>query len=313
LVFVSNVTHGVNIVARSLDLQLGDEVLATSHEYGACERAWRFACQKRGARYVSQPIPLPVDDPEMIVEQLWAGITERTRVIFMSHITSPTALILPVAQICRRAQAAGIMTVIDGAHAPGQIELALDELGVDFYAGNCHKWLCAPKGAGFLYARPDRQALLDPLIVSWGWQNPNPGPSLFIDHFQWLGTDDPAAYLSVPAAIDFQLEHNWPQVRLACHQLACEARAQIQAITNLPQLNPDSKEWWMQMATITLPPCNTQEIKQRLWEEFGVEIPIFEWNGYRLIRISVQAYNQIKDIERLVEGLKQLLPTSSIT
>jgi isopenicillin-N epimerase len=308
LVFVSNVTHGVNIVSRSLNLQPGDEILATNHEYGASERAWRFACQKRGAHYLTQPLSLPVTDPEELVEQFWAGVTERTRVIFLSHITSSTALILPVQQICRRAKTAGILTVIDGAHAPGQIELALEELGVDFYAGNCHKWLCAPKGSAFLYARPEHQALLDPLIVSWGWQSANPGPSPFIDYFQWLGTDDPAAYLSVPAAIDFQLEHHWPQVRRACHQLACEARAQIQAFTGLPPLYPDSETYWMQMSVIPLPPCNTQEVGRRLWEEFQVEIPVFEWNGHKLIRLSIQAYNQPRDIERLLEGLRQLLP-----
>src|SRR5262245_16903128 len=145
LVFVPNATYGVNVVARSLELQPGDEVLTTNHEYGAADRAWRFNCARRGVRYISRPIALPAECDEPIADQLWAGVTERTRVIFLSHITSPTALIFPVAEICRRARAAGIMTVVDGAHAPGQIDLDLEGMGVDFYSGNCHKWLCAPK------------------------------------------------------------------------------------------------------------------------------------------------------------------------
>ncbi len=307
LVFVPNVTHGVNVVARSLDLQPGDEVLSTDHEYGAADRAWRFVCQKRGARYVSQPIPLPISSTEALVEDLWAGVTEHTRAIFISHITSPTALILPVERICQRARAAGILTVVDGAHAPGQIDLALDALGVDFYAGNCHKWLCAPKGSGFLYARPERQTLVEPLVVSWGWQSPSPGSSPFVDYFRWLGTDDPAAYLSVPAAIDYQTRHNWPQVRSACHRLAREARIRIGELTGLPHLCPDSGKWWGQMFTAPLPACDAQKMRRRLWEEFQVEAPVSEWQERPLVRVSIQAYNHPRDIDRLVEALTQLL------
>jgi isopenicillin-N epimerase len=308
LVFVPNATHGINIVARSLDLQPGDEILSTDHEYGAAERTWRFVCQKRGAHYLAQTISLPISDTETVVEELWAGVTERTRVIFLSHITSPTALIFPVREICQRARAAGILTVIDGAHAPGQVELELDEMGVDFYAGNCHKWLCAPKGSAFLYARPEVQALLDPLIVSWGWQSRNPGPSPFLDYFSWVGTADPAAYLSVPAAIDFQQRHDWPQVQAACHRLAQAARQQLQALSGLPQICPDSPLWWRQMFTVPLPPCDPGEVGRRLWEEFQVEVPVGEREGQPRIRVSIQAYTHPQHIERLLEGLRQILP-----
>jgi isopenicillin-N epimerase len=307
LVFVPNATHGINIVARSLNLQPGDEVLSTDHEYGAADRAWRFTCQKWGARYVNQPIPLPIHHTAEVVDQLWAGVNEHTRVIFLSHITSPTALILPVAPICQRARAAGILTVVDGAHAPGQIELDLDKLGADFYAGNCHKWLCAPKGSGFLYARPEYQSLLEPLVISWGWQSMSPGPSPFIDYFQWIGTDDPAAYLSVSAAIDYQLQSDWPQIRSACHHLAGEARARIQEVTGLPPICPDSEQWWMQMFAAPLPSCNLEEVSRRLWEEFRVEVPIFEWQGRQFVRVSIQVYNQPQDVDRLLEALRQLL------
>jgi isopenicillin-N epimerase len=307
LAFVPNATHGINIVARALELQPGDEVLSTDHEYGAVERTWRFNCDPQGARFVTQSIELPARSAAEVVDQLWAGVTERTRVLLVSHISSPTALIFPVAEICRRARAAGIITVVDGAHAPGHIDLDLDAIGADFYSGNCHKWLCAPKGAGFLYARPERQPLLRPLVVSWGWQKEQPGPSPFVDYFEWIGTDDPAAYLSVPAAIDFQAQNSWPAVRAACHALLAQARARIAELTGLPQICPDSSDWWGQMATIPLPPCDAVAIQRQLWDEFRVEVPFVQRGGRQFIRISIQAYNTPNDIDRLVDGLKQLL------
>lgn len=310
LVFVPNTTHGINIIARSLDLKPGDEVLATDHEYGAVERTWRFICERRGAQFRTQPIPLPITTPEALVEALWEGVTERTRVIVVSHITSPTALIFPVAEICRRAAQQGILTVIDGAHAPGQIDLNLEEIGADFYVGNCHKWLCAPVGAGFLYARPERQPLLEPLVVSWGWQARRPSGSPFQDYFEWIGTDDPAAYLSVPAAIAFQAQHNWLAVRAACHQLAAEARQRIGALTGLPHISPDSADWWAQMFAAPLPISSVaamETLKARLWDEYQVEAPLIPWNDRFFIRVSIQAYNSPHDVDRLLDGLTRLL------
>jgi isopenicillin-N epimerase len=310
LVFVPNATHAGNIVARSLELQPGDEVLGTNHEYGAVERTWRFICEQRGAYYQSQSIPLPVTTPEALVEQLWQGVTARTRVLVVSHITSPTALTFPVAEICRRAAAQGILTVVDGAHAPGHIDLNLGALGADFYFGNCHKWLSAPVGAAFLFVRPDRQRLLRPLVVSWGWQAVKPSSSSFQDYFGWTGTDDPAAYLSVPAAIAFQAEHDWPSVRTACHALAAQARERIAALTGLPQVYPDATDWWVQMCAIPLPlqeGVTREALHARLWQEFGVEAPITDWGGQRFVRVSIQAYNSPRDVDRLVEALETLL------
>lgn len=306
LVFVPNVTYAINIVARALALQPGDEVLGTDHEYGAVERTWQFVCEQRGARYIAQPVPLPLARPEDVVERIWAGVTEHTRVIAISHITSPTALIFPVAEVCRRARAAGILTVIDGAHAPGQIDLDLAAIGADFYGGNCHKWLCAPKGAGFLYARQERQALLQPLVVSWGWRSPTPGASPFLDYFEWMGTDDPSPYLSVPAAIAFQREHNWPAVRAACHALAAEARRRVADLTGLPPICPDSPSWFGQMCVVPLP-NKLRSVQARLWDMYRIEIPEVEWNGQRFLRISIQAYNRPEDVERLLGALRELL------
>jgi isopenicillin-N epimerase len=308
LVFVPNTTFGLNVVARSLGLQPGDEVLSTNHEYGAIERTWRFNGAKTGARYISQPIPLPVEeDRQAVVDQLWEGVTARTRVIAISHISSPTAIIFPVAEICARARAAGIITVIDGAHAPGQVDLALDDWGPDFYVGNCHKWLSAPKGTAFLYANPDRQAILEPLVISWGWESMHPGPSRFIDYFEWVGTQDPSAYLSVPAAVEFQEQHNWPRVRAACHQLLNQARHRIGELTGLPPITPDTAEWWSQMCSIPLPDALVDRLGGRLWEQWKIEVPITSWNGQRFVRVSIQAYNTEQDIERLVQALTELL------
>src|SRR5579884_1523084 len=169
LVYVPNATSGLNIVARSLALEPGDEILTTDHEYGALNMTWQRVCAKSGATYIQHPLPLPVGSPEDVVESFWSAVTPRTRVVFLSHVTSPTALILPVAEIVCRARAAGILTIIDGAHAPGHVPLDLTALGADVYAGNCHKWLCSAKGAGFLYVRPEHQDWVESLIVSWGW------------------------------------------------------------------------------------------------------------------------------------------------
>ncbi|HLZ25429.1 MAG TPA: aminotransferase class V-fold PLP-dependent enzyme [Ktedonobacterales bacterium] len=312
LVFVPNATHGMNIVARSLmpALEPGDEVLGTDHEYGAVERTWRFLCAQRGAVYRTQPISLPVTDAGALADQFWRGVTGRTKVIVISHITSPTALIFPVAEICRRAAAQGILTVVDGAHAPGQIDLDLTALGVDFYMGNLHKWVCAPKGAGFLYARPERQPMLQPLVVSWGWESRAPSGSPFQDYFGWIGTDDPSAYLSVPAALAFQREHDWPVVRAACHALAAESRRRIGALTGLPQIAPEAAEWWGQMCAVSLPmraDVTPEALHARLWDDYQVEVPISDWQGWRFVRVSIQAYNTERDVDRLVDGLAAIL------
>ncbi len=302
LVFVPNATYGVNIVARSIKLRPGDEVLASDHEYGAVDRTWRFNCERQGATYLNQPVAIPAADSQTMADELWAGVTERTRVIVLSHITSPTALIMPVAEICRRARSAGILTVIDGAHAPGQIDLDMKALGADFYAGNCHKWLCSPKGAGFLYARPECQEMLEPLVVSHGWRSRTPGESQFLDYFTWVGTDDPAAYLSVPAAIDFQARHNWSEVRQACHTLALNAQERLAAWTGLPAISSD--DLWAQMRAAPLPGAAADY--KGLWEEHRIVAPVFEWGGRTLLRYSIQAYNGPGDIDHLLSALQSL-------
>ena len=210
VVFLTNATIGLNTVARALALGPNDEVLTTDHEYGAIDNLWDYVCQTTGARLVRCPIPAPVESSDEIVDLLWSAVTAHTRVIAMSHITSPTAIIFPVDEICRRARDAGVITVIDGAHGPGQIPLDLTATGADFYVGNLHKWLCAPKGAGFLFAGDKGQRLIDPLIVSWGGVDP---ATPLASRLQWQGTQEIASFLSTPAAIEFQRAHNWAEVR----------------------------------------------------------------------------------------------------
>jgi len=306
LVFVPNATYGVNVVARSLKLQPGDEVLGTNHEYGAVNNTWRYACQVHDARYVTTPIDMPLNSADQFVDALWAGVTERTRAISISHITSPTALIFPIKPVIDRAREAGITTVIDGAHAPGQIDLALDELGADYYTGNAHKWLCAPKGAAFLYSAAGPESLLEPLVVSHGWNSGRSGSRLF-DNFSWTGTMDPSAYLSVPAAIDFQTENDWPAVRAACHALASELRSAIQDITGLEPICPDSAEWYSQMFVARLPLDRLEHLRDSLWPRYRIEVPAFERDGEAFTRISIQAYNSPHDAERFVDALSELL------
>ena len=308
VVYFPNPTTAVNMVARSLRLGAGDEILTTDHEYGALDRTWRFICGKTGARYVRRAMTMPLTTSEDFVEAFWGGVTERTRVIFISHLTSPTALIFPVEAICRRARAAGILTLVDGAHIPGHLPLNLREVGADIYVGACHKWLMAPKGAAFLYARPEVQARLEPLVVSWGWESETPGPSPFIDFHEWQGTRDLSAFLTVPRAVRFQAEHGWEHVRDACHALASETRARVSALTRLGPLCPDSPAWFGQMATLPLPPVDGAALKARLYAEYRVEVPLVQWNDADFVRVSYQGYNARADMETLLQALADLLP-----
>jgi isopenicillin-N epimerase len=311
LVFITNATQGVNIVARSLNLASGDEILTTDHEYGACDYTWEFVCNKTGASYIHQPISLPAQSLEEIAEQIWQGVTPRTKVIYLSHITSPTALHLPVEIICQKARLAGIYTVVDGAHAPGQIPLDLDTLDVDWYVGNLHKWALSPKGAGFLYTRPEAQHLLEPLVVSWGYHATadTTSGSQFQDYFGWTGTKDPAASLSVPAALQFMQEHHWEQVRQDCHALLSQALQRICYLVQMEPLYPLDSNLYHQMGIAPLPPdTDIAALKAHLYNEHKVEVPLIDWHGQKFVRISVQIYNTPEDLEALHTGLQALLP-----
>jgi isopenicillin-N epimerase len=286
LVLAPNATSALNAVLRSLRLGPGDEILTTEHEYGAMELLLQFVSERTGARVVR-----PGGD---VAEAIWGGATERTRVLVVSHVTSPTAVLLPVEDLCRRAREAGVLSVVDGAHTPGQVPLDLEMLGADFYAGNCHKWLCAPKGAGFLYARRERQELLEPLVVGWGHRE-----SDFALHHGREGTRDPAAYLAIPAAIEFVREHGQAA---DCRALLEEGSRRLASAG----FDPFAPAQPLQMACFRLPQCDPEEVERRLRNEFHVEAPVRDWNGQPLIRVSVAPYNTVEDLVALEAALGAL-------
>lgn len=309
LVYVSNGTTGVNIVARSLPLGPHDDLLTTDHEHGGIQRLWRYTAQKKGFRIETHRVALPVTTHAAFVDEFWGAVTPRTRAILISHLTSPTALVFPVAEICRRARAAGILTIVDGSHVPGQLPLSLRTIDPDFYVGILHKWVCAPKGSAFLYARPDRQALLEPLVVSWGWEPKNPGPSRFVEHHEWQGSRDISAFLSVPAALAFQQEHDWDRVRERCIALASEAQKEVAAMTRQPLYHAaGAGEWHGQVVCAQLPPeTDDLWLLNQLRHEHQIDVSVDRFDGRPRVRISIQGYNSPDDVNRLITSLKRLL------
>ncbi len=305
VVYVQNATVGLNTVARSMPLAPDDEVLATDQEYGAVERAWRFVCEQRGARYVARPLPRPLDDPAEVVKALVAGVTPRTRVLALSHVTSATGAVLPLADIASAARERDLITVVDGAHAIGQVPVDLEALGVDVYVGNMHKWLCAPRGSAVLYARRAIQPLLQPLVVSWGWRPDSPGASAFVDMHEWQGTRDVSAFLATPDAIDFLAAHDWDAVRARCHGQLARFHAALGEVTGLTPLAAIERH--AQMAALPLPSCDTARVARRLLAEHAIEVQVYRWREQPVVRVSVQGYNTDEELARLLDALPPLV------
>jgi isopenicillin-N epimerase len=280
LVFVPNATSGLNAVIRSLRLGPDDEVLTTGHEYGAILRTLEFV----GARVVAV-------EPGALVSR----IGPRTRVVLASHVTSPTALVLPVGEVCAAARAAGALAIVDGAHAPGQLPLDVEAVGADVYAGNCHKWLCAPKGAGFLWARPQHHGWIAPVVVSWGWRD----GADFGERHGWQGTRDPSAYLAVPKAIEVHRTFDLERMRA----LADEAERRLAALGCVRVAGVPAPL----MRAFALPLRGPDELERRLFEEHRIEVPVYDWDDRRILRISIGPYNDEADLERLERALRALL------
>jgi isopenicillin-N epimerase len=277
LAFMPNATTGLNAVVRSLELGPGDEVLLGDAEYGGMERLWEFVRRRTGAAVARRPF-----------DELDPG--PQTRVVFCSHIEWSTGRVNDLAPLVARTRASGALLVVDGAHAPGQIDLRLDELGADVYAGNCHKWLCAPKGAGFLHVRRELQETIAPLVAGWGYRD----ESTFLSRHEEQGTRDPSAFLTVPDAIEWQQARNWDAVRERCRALASEAPARL----GLEPLGTD-----LQMVSMRLPSDTPAGLQERLYDEHRIEIPVFDG----LIRASFQGYNGRDDLEALRTALERLL------
>lgn len=313
LFFIENATFGMNILAASFPLTAGDEVLATDHEYGAVLRIWRRTCQRAGATLKVQPLPETFVTDDEVVEAFLAGVTPRTRLLIVSHVTSPTAVILPVQKICARARKLGVKVCIDGPHAPAAVPMDLDRLGCDFYTASCHKWLSAPFGSGFLYAHPRAQQTLQPLIMSWG-ESLSGRRASWLDEFTWTGTRDPSTFLAVSAAIDFFEELGIEKFRQRSHALARYAREQITGLTGLAPLVPDSPDWYSTMISLPLPATvgepptgHMHPLQSALWEQHRIEVPIVNWHDRRFVRVSCHLYNSTQHVDRLVGALGECL------
>jgi isopenicillin-N epimerase len=325
LAFVPNATAGVNTVLQSLRFEPGDELLGNDHEYNATLNAMRSVAVRDGARVVVAPIPFPIQDPAQALEAILAAVTPRTRLVVVSQVTSPTALIFPIEDLVRALDERGIDTLVDGAHAPGMIPLNLDRLAPAYWTGNGHKWLCGPKGAAVLWVRGDRRARIHPLIVSHGANAPLVDRSRFRLEFDWTGTPDPTPYLSIPAAIDWMAAlpgangGGWSAVMAANHALALEGRDLLAAALGIHPPAPDS----MLGSMAALPLAWVADVAagrtlaRQLVVEDGIQVPIVDWpvpaaradgaKPHILVRISAQRYNEPADYERLAEALVRRL------
>ena len=305
LVFFQNPTTAVTNVIYNLDLKSGDEVLMSNHEYGALVRAWERWGKKTGVNIIQQDISVPVTTEENFIEDFWKGVTPQTKVVFLSHITSSTALIFPIEKIIKLAKEQNILTIIDGAHVPAHIPLNIHELGCDFYTGACHKWLCAPKGSSFLFVKKEHQDWVKPVVVSWGKDGDDPTPSEFIQNFQWQGTRDMSAFLTIPTAINFYIKEIRPYQE-SCKKIIQDTCSEFPSVLNTEPISA-GREWLAQLVAHPLPKNIPSNLKKRLWEEYQIEIPVFEWNGQEFVRVSIQVYNTQKDVDLLMSALRSLI------
>ncbi len=319
LVFVRNATEGVNCVLSSLALEPGDELLVTDHNYNACRNVVDYAASRSGAKVVVARLPLPIKSPDETVDTILAATTDRTRLALVDHITSATALVLPIDQIVARLAERGIDTVVDGAHAPGMVPLDLKTIGAAYYAGNCHKWMCCPKGAGFLHVRRDRQDGIHPAVISHGYNTVRPERGRFHEEFDWAGTCDPTPWLCLPRAIRFleglfedgieQLMRHNRELALAGRELLCET---VGTAPSCPESMVGA------IAAVLLWPDETFEVDalhchplhDRLLDDYHLDVPIYHWPDppHLWLRISAQIYNSMDQYRALAKALTETQP-----
>ena len=311
LVGVTNATAGLNAVAQSMALKKDDEILISDHEYGALEKTWDYVAKKNKAKIIQVKVPLPLISENQFVEAFKNKMTKKTKILFISHITSPTALVFPLKKLIKEANKRGIISIIDGAHAPGHIKLNITDLNVDYYSGNCHKWMMAPKGSAFLWANKNKKNTLEPLVISHGWlpnnykkiQKGEFTDTRFIDSFEVQGTRDPSAWLSIPEAIKFINDKKYTKAFKDSAKLAYNTAKTITKFTKIPLLaNP--KFLAPQMISIPIPKCNVDNVKRQLLNKFNIEIPVIKWKNKYFVRISIQIYNTQKDANKLIKALK---------
>ncbi len=307
LAFVTNASTGVNAVLRSLDFKPGDELLTTNHGYNACTNALRFVAERTGARVVVAQVPFPVASSQTLNDAVLAAVTPKTKLVMLDQITSPTALIFPIAQLVRELEGRGIPVLVDAAHAPGQVPLFLDTTGASFTTGNLHKWVCAPKGCGFLHVRKDWQARIRPTVISHGANSSRSDRSRFQLEFDWVGTQDPTPYLCVPAALDFMgslVDGGWPALMALNHAEAVAARAVL--LEAFPQELPCPPQLLGSMASVVMEGA-PEDLGDRLFNDFQVEVPVIPFAGKTLVRVSLQRHVRPGDVPALARALKGLL------
>ena len=310
LAFVANTTTGVNTILRSLKFEPGNELLTTDHEYNACRNALNYVAEREGIDVVVAEVPFPIQSPEQVIEAVLQKVSTRTRLVLLDHVTSQTGLVFPIAELVRQLNHLGIETLIDGAHAPGMVPLNLRELGAMYYTGNCHKWLCAPKGAAFLYVQRDRQSTIRPLTVSHGANSPRSDRSRFRLEFDWMGTHDLTPHLSIPTAIQFLgslLPNGWAALMQHNRELAIAARTTLCEMLNV--VPPCPEEMLGSLAVVPLPDGDALSLHQALLDQYNIEVPIIPWkhSAGRQIRISAQIYNALEQYDYLATALKSLL------
>jgi len=301
IAFFPNPSTALNTLIRSLDLKSGDQILTTNHEYGALDRTWNFISKKRGCEYIKLDVEIPFTDKQKFIDSFKNAINSNTKVIFLSHITSSTALIFPVKEIIDLAKQKNILTIIDGAHVPAHIDLDIKKIDPDFYCGACHKWMCSPKGVAFLYVKKEYQNMIEPLVVSWGYEAENPSDSQYLDYMQWQGTNDMSAYLTVPDTIKFLNKHDWKERAKECRELNLWAKNEICEKLNTYSLGND--EFLAQMTTIAFDFEDTINQKIEFYNKYKIQVPFIKWNNKTFFRISSQVYNSKDDFEYLINSL----------
>ena len=306
LVYVTNPSYAVNTVAKSLDLKPGDEILTTKLEYGACDKAWEYYCQKTGAVYVKQPISLPVISKEEFVTEFFKGLSIKTKLVFISHITSSTGLRLPVEEICALAKEKGIMTFVDGAHAPGQLPLNLENSPFDMYTGACHKWMMTPKGSSFMYVKKEFQHMIDPLVVSWGYNAQFPSHSTFLDYHQMNGTRDYSAFLTIPAAIQFMEENSWLQVAAGCRNLVQQNALAFCELLGANPIAPIQDDFILQLYSAEIKTTEPEKLYRHFFDNYKIEIPVMRHGDKVYLRYSINAFNSQQDLDTLFTAIKEI-------
>ena len=312
IVYVTNPSYGVNIVAKSLPLKEADEVLTTNLEYGACDKTWTYYCNKKGAKYIRQKIKFPLQSKEDFIEQFFKGLTSKTKLIFLSQLTSTTGLRLPVEEICAIAKQKGLLTFVDGAHAPGQVPVNLSTLQADFYTGACHKWMLTPKGSSFLYVTKELQNMLDPLVISWGYNSTKPSHSQFLDYHQMQGTRDFSAFLTIPAAIDFMKENNWTAVAENCRMITRTNADRFHKLLHAEPLHNNKEDFIFQLCSILIKTKQPEQLQRLLFTKYNIEIPVMQQEDMILLRYSIQAFNTQEDLDVLYNALEDIIETTGL-